>query len=259
MRRGSDEAEGFIGHQCAKEHFQKDHGFSIAVAQAERHLQLTELLERLASAQADSQRAARYESHLARILGLRARVAGIRRLFVDRLLVRLAFMIQRTGTGVRAEFAFPERVEDAKGNVRTVLKWRSELIGKISAPQAVETLRLDRHAEHVHAALAAFRSSPSRESGPKQLKAWAAAITEGDKISGALDAAEKELGEFLQPDSLKLLTWVCPEPDDQMATARGVLQLLSGKGVTEPEAQSIWQTWRKELMASYRAVDVRIT
>jgi hypothetical protein len=258
MRR--DGVEGYIGGDCAKLHFGKDKAFASAVAKAGRDIRTTNLLVRLANLIQDRE-ALRRRIHdvFERQQKLRKRVGGLRDVLPYAALDRLHQMSKTGDRNVRVDLGYLEKDEDRDRNVIDVVRWRPEVVGAITAPQALEVGIVEGIGKRLGTAVAACNhAEASSERSDKELRRWADAIEDVDRCEVNLRDAISSLESFVEPMNLSRLCWACRRDEDQVKVARVVLRLTGSRDVNDHAAGKARDTWRDEIMTTRKAVRFKV-
>jgi len=159
---------------------------------------------------------------------------------------RLREMDANRDSSVVLEFVFARGLERANG--REVNSWRPLTVGGIAAPQAINPVRIINLGKRLR-----YLQSASADA-----KGQSAAFFEKlDRCMADLVESERDLTQFLCPDNLKMLAWICARLPDQLAAARAALQ-LSGAHTDEKAAVAALDRWRSQLLDLHGAHLVRV-
>ncbi len=244
----TDEVEGFIGQDCAKKHFGKDHAFSKEAARARREVRTDELVARLKSLLADQARRERLQDGFERQQQLRRDVRRIRDLLPNSVKNRLHEMSKTGNRSVQVQFEYRELIEDKDGKEREVTKWERRQIGSVTSPSAIDIAAVDRLAERFRSARAALEyADPNAERTEKELRTWVQSIEDIEPCEADVDETAESLESFGQLENLKLLCWICRDSSQQIQVARAALTLSRGSEVSEGAARKPLEDWRRAL------------
>lgn len=251
MRR-TDGVEGYIGKDCAHEHFKKDHAFTNAVAHARRQVRTGALIERLRCLLDDPLRRDRIVDGFERQRALLREIRRIRDLLPFVVKETLERVAKGGRNAVWLEFEYLEKDEDKDGNVFEVSRWRPETIGVVDSPSSIDLGRVDSIGEAFRAALTAYDyAKPSPEHPYRTLLGWAESLEALDRCESDLDELSNGLESFLRPMNLQLLCWLCRKESDQVDTVQAVLR-LTGSPAGGMAARSAWGAWRREISRAYQ-------
>ena len=253
-----DGVEGYIGKDCAHEHFKRDHAFSSAVARARREVRTDALVARLEALLADPLRRDRIVDGFGRQHSMLQEIRRIRDLLPFAVKESLERMTKSGGAAVRLEFEYREKAEDRNGNVIEVSRWRPETVGSINAPGAIGLRGIENIGEAFRAALTACdHARPSADVPYKTLLGWAESLEALDRCESDLDDLAEDLESFVLPMNLRMLCWLCHKESDQVEAAQAVLRLTGSSG-SESFARAARNEWRREIMAAYQDRPFRI-
>lgn len=244
----ADGIEGFIGRDCARDHFGADHAFSKEVARARREMRTDELVARLKALLANEARRERLADGFQRQQQVRKHVRRIRDLLPNALKNRLHDMTKTGNRNVFAWFEYQERIEDNEGKERVVTKWERRQVGDVTSPSAIDITAIELLADRFRSALAALENAdanPERTEG--ELRSWVQSIEDIESCEADVDEVAESLQAFLQPENLKLLCWTCRDSNDQVQVAQAALTLSRGSEVSETAARKALEGWRRSV------------
>jgi len=172
---------------------------------------------------------------------------------------RLHRMTKTGDRNVRVEFGYPEKDEDRDRKVIDVIRWRSEVVGTVTAPHAIEVAVIQDIGKRLGSALAACNhAEASYERSEKELRSWVGAIEDVDRCETNLADALSALEAFLELTNLRGLCWVCPKDEDQVRAARAALRMAGSREVNDSTSRNARDTWRDEIVASRKGVKFKI-
>jgi hypothetical protein len=258
MRR--DGVEGYIGGDCAKRHFKKDKAFARAVAKAGRDIRTTSLVVRLANLIQDREGLLRrIHDVFERQQKLRKKVGELRGVLPYAALDRIHQMSKTGDRNVRVDLGYLEKDEDRDRNVIDVIRWRSEVVGAITAPQALEVGIIESIGKRLGTTVAACNHAEAiLERSDKELRGWVDAIEDVDRCDVNLRDAIAALESFVEPMNLSRLCWSWRKDEDQVKVARVVLRLAGSRDVNDHAAARARDTWRDEIMTTRKAVRFKV-
>ena len=253
--------EGYIGGVCATHHFKAHAAFSGATARARREVSLQKTVSRL---QALLDRREPLQEQVAgafeRARLLRDEVKRLREKLPYRVKERLLNATKTGNRSVSLEFETIERVEDANGKVREVPRWRPEIVGFITAPNALDMARLHDVTERIRAAgIALGEAQASLVRKESQMGAWAEALEGIDRFDADLVAIETDLETFLRTPNVSLLCWLSPKDEDQLACARLALQCTSGAPTSNAAVRKARKSWYDDIVSAHEGRRFRVS
>lgn len=244
----ADGVEGFIGHDCARDHFGADHLFRTEAARARREVRTDELVARLKLLLSDPAKRERLQDGFERQQQLRRDVRRIRDLLPHSVKNRLHDMTKTANRNVQVQFEYRELIEEKDGKEREVSKWERRVIGTVTNPSAIDITTVDLLGERFRSARAALEyADPSPERTEKELRAWVRSLEDIEQCEADVDDAAEALDVFAQAENLKLLCWTCRHQDEQIQVARAALTLARGAEVLEGAARKPLEDWRRTL------------
>lgn len=249
----SDGVEGYIGGDCADEHFGAHEAFAGAKAKARREVALQETVKQLRGLLDDApSRRTRLSAAIERHRQIMERVRRLREALPFATLERLSDAAKSGRREVALEFETPEPREDEKTKkVYTIHKWKREPFGYISSPAALDAARLKSIADRLReAGLALTYAEASLEQKVSQMRDWAQAINGLDDCERDIVAASADLNAFSQPENLRMLCWLCRDESDQEQCAGIALQTVSRDAVKPAEAKRARRQWYQEIVAA---------
>jgi hypothetical protein len=255
-----DGVEGYIGGDCARVHFGKDKAFAGAVAKARRDIRTQDLVARVGNLIQDREALhQRIVDAFEQQQRLRKRIAEIRHMLPYSVLDRLYRMTKAGDRNIWADFGYLEKDEDRNQKVIEVIRWRSEVVATLSAPNAIEVTPIEVIGARLRGALTACtQAEASPERSDKELRGWAESLESVDRCRAELDEAALALDSFGVPTNLRRLCWLCPKDADQVKTARAGLRMAGFREVSDTAARRARDTWRSELTASRKGAQFKI-
>jgi hypothetical protein len=244
----ADGVEGFIGHDCARDHFGADQLFRTEAARARREVRTDELVARLKTLLSDPTRRERLQDGFKRQQQLRRDVRRTRDLLPNSVKTRLHDMTRTSNRSVQVQFEYRQLIEDKDGKEREVSKWERRVIGAVINPSAIDLTAVELLGERFRSASAALEyADPSPERTEKELRTWVRNLEDVEQCEADVDEAAESLDAFAQPENLRLLCWTCRNPDEQIQVARAALTLARGTEVSDSAARKPLEDWRRTL------------
>jgi hypothetical protein len=256
----TDGVEGYIGGDCARQHFQADSAFAGAAARARRDVRVQSLVARLAVLIADREvLRQRIADVFQRQQDLRKTVSKVRDALPFPVLERLHDMVKSGDRAVRLEFRHVEKDEDRDRKVIEVIRWRPDQVATAVAPAAIEVALVNDIGDRLRIALEACNhAEAATERTEKELRAWAESIEAIDRCESDLEEASAALSAFVDLQNLRGLCWVCLKDADQIKTAKAAMQLTGMRNADDRAARKSLIAWRQEIQASHAGLDFRI-
>lgn len=261
IMRNAAGVEGYIGGHCAADHFKAHTAFSGATAKARRDVSLQKTKKRLEALLSDQESLrARIRALFERARELRDSVKAIREKLPYKAKERLQHAAKTGNRSITLEFATRVKVEDEKKNVREVTKWRSDIIGAVAAPNALDTTRLQDIVGRLRMAQSALDyGEASLERKETEMREWAEALEGIDRCGTELEELTADLELFKRMPNVSLLCWLCTSDEDQLACARVALQCTSGAAtISNTAVRKARSSWYDEIVREHQGRPFRV-
>jgi hypothetical protein len=253
----TDDSEGYIGHQCADDHFGKDSRyagrFAAAKARVSREIETDLLVGRLKVLLEDVRIAQTLNAALRRREQLSERVTQIRDLLRPKLFQALTDRSKRGDTQVLVRVLYEEEeVDEGTGQKRKVLRPQALRWGALVGLESLDYRPLLRIGARLKEAEAALSQAVASVDQPlRQMQKWAAALEYVPRADAELDKHDAPLRSFCQPDNVKLLWLLAKDRFGQLAAVNAALEIATRKRISEKEAETTRDVWRQEIRATH--------
>lgn len=255
IAKRKDGKEGYIGRNCAHDHFGADLNFAAETSRINRELRVDALVSRLNALLNKPDLTQRLVAAIEWQDTLLEKIVQRRQLWPAQLLSRLQDMAKTGNREIRVEVCYVEYDKEKKRNVYT---WQSVAVSAVSGLDGLDSLharqiglRLEKASEAKSSAVA------TQEQSEKSMRAWADALDDIGRCETELQAIESAYEAFAKPENLKWQWLLVRRQAEQIEIVQCVLELASGRPVADSTAAETRKVWEQEIRAANNGRDFR--
>ena len=250
-------AEGYIGHECAEDHFEADPRFAgrfaASRARVTREITTDLLVARLRKLLDDPTIGQALNTAIRRRGRLHDRVMDVRNALPPQLLRKLTERAKRDNTAVMVRIVYVEiEVDEKTAKRREIHKPQALPWGNLAGLGGLDHRPLSRIGGKLADADAALMKAVASTDQPvRTMQKWATSLEYVDRADAELDQRHVLIDNFCRPENLKLLWLLLDKRFEQLAAIRSVLGIMSRKHITDDEAASMRAAWSEEIRAAH--------
>jgi hypothetical protein len=250
-----NESEGYIGHDCAEEHFGGDPRFAaVFTAAAERvdkEITIGLLEAALRPLIDDPSMPDRLNDVKRRWRQLYDRAANLPGQLTEPLRKELSARRKQASLDVVINVIQVETEIDENKRERKIVTRHPTRWGVLSGLQALDIRPLGKIGLRLDDAGAAIRQAViSGDQSKDTLSKWLADLQYIERADQALKQHEANLLAFCRPDNLKLLWLLFSGRFEQLSAIRVALEIISRKRVMDDEVATTREAWAQEIKAA---------
>lgn len=249
----ADGTEGYIGHDCADDHFKADPRFAgkfaNAVARVDREITTDLAVARLGRLIADPRIRVTLDTAMRRRNRLSDRLSRLRNLLPPVVFKKLVDRAKRGDAAVMVRILYVEIETDEKTKRRrevvTPKQLRWGILTGLEGLDDRPLLKIGKRLAEADTAL--LRAVAAVDQPVTSMRKWAAALEYVDRVAADLEKHEALIDGFTRPENLKLLWLLAEDRFDQLAVVNAAVEITTQKRVTDEQAETARDAWSQEI------------
>lgn len=249
----ADGTEGYIGHDCADDHFKADPRFAgkfaNAAARVDREITTDLAVARLRRLIADPNIRVTLDTAMRRRNRLSGRLMRLRNLLPLVVFKKVVDRAKRGDTAIMVRILYVEiEIDEKTKRRREVVTSKQLRWGTLTNLEGLDDrplLKIGRRLAEADTAL--VRAVAAVDQPVRSMQKWAAALEYVDRVATDLDKHEALIDGFSRPENLKLLWLLAEDRFDQLAVINAAIEITTQKRVTDEQAETARKAWSQEI------------